>query len=226
MAQIKGRVTTSSGAPLSGAAVITDLLFQATSGETGDYVLSARSRPDWKPKLVIFYAPGFRPLVKSISEDPVVDAALDPAGGSERRVHACSATPQGEQRVGGLMSFALPREVKSVKSHDVDYTLQQLVYRSGKKSYALAIWEGPSCCYGRPIADKDVLSAASSMRTWIFQEPGKNLSGLDMKGKSADGTFWRWMGPRMGSQIEYKGATETVAGVFDKIIDSMCVAVR
>jgi hypothetical protein len=98
--QIGGRVTKRSGAPVSGAAVITDLLFQATTADTGDYALNAPLRPDWKPKMLIFYAPGFRPLVKVVSQaDSAVDAVLDAADGTERRVNACSAAQKGERRI-------------------------------------------------------------------------------------------------------------------------------
>jgi hypothetical protein len=71
-----------------------------------------------------------------------------------------------------------------------------------------------------------VIAAALTMRTWFFEGRSQKLGGLDMRGTSADGTFWRWMGPLRGSQIAYEGATEAVARVFDTIIDSMCFAAR
>lgn len=223
-AQISGRVISSSGMPVQGATVITPLLFQATTAESGEYVLDPRNRPGWKPKIVIFYAPGFRPLVKTLSEeDSVVDAILTPEEGPGRRVDACSAAQKGERRVGDPMSFALPPEVRVHSSNGGDYILHSLFYRSGGQPSILEIWEGMSCCNGRPLKDESVIAAALTMRTWGFEGRSQKLGGLDMRGTSTDGTFWRWMGPLSGSQINYQNATEAVARVFDAIIDSMCV---
>jgi hypothetical protein len=224
--QITGRVTSSAGAPVSGAAVISPSLFQATTTETGEYVLRSWSDPTWKPRLVIFHARGFRPLVKALTEkDSIVDAVLVPASREERRFHACSEKQAGDKHIGGFMRFAVPPGVKIVESHE-DYVLQRVIYPAGGKQYVLASWEGGMCCSGRPLADKDVLAAAQTMRTWVFEGSKETVIGLDMRGTSADGTLWRWMGPRSGSQIGYQGATEAVARVFDAIIDSICITTR
>jgi hypothetical protein len=228
MAQVTGRVTNTLGEPVSGVTVITPLLFQAKTTATGEYVLNPKLRPEWKPRLVIFYAPGFRPVTKRLPEgDSVIDAVIGPADGSERRVNVCSAPKKREQRMAG-MRFAIPPGVTTSAMTDTDYTLESIVYRSEGKPYVLSVWEGPSCCSGRPHDDSDVIASSQTMRTWIFadpRDPARRFGGLDLRGKGADGTNWRWLGPTSGSQIEYKGVTDAVSSVFDAIIDSMCVVV-
>jgi hypothetical protein len=227
-AEIRGRVTSTSGAPISGATVITPLLFQATTNAMGEYILSPRARPDWTPKLVIFYAPGFRPLVKLLSDgDDVIDGVLGPADGTERHVKACSVSKAKIQMMGSIR-FTVPLGVKTSAMTDTDYTLTNIVYRSNGKPYALRIWEGSSCCNGRPLNDNDVVASAGTMSTWIFADPtdaSRRFGGLDMRGKRANGTNWRTLGPPLGSQIEYKDVPDAVSAVFDAIIDSMCVIV-
>jgi hypothetical protein len=129
----------------------------------------------------------------------------------------------------GNMRFAIPPKVRISTMTDVDYTLTKIVYRSEGKLYVLSVWEGPSCGSGRPLDDNDVIASAQTTRTWIFEDPvdaARRSGGLDMRGRRADGTNWRWLGPLSGSQIEYNGAPNAVAAVFDAIIDSMCVVVH
>jgi len=229
--QVRGHITSKSGRPVLGATVITPLLFQATTDGTGDYVLEAHARTGWKPKLVIFYAPGFRPRVQLLSErTSVADAVLDAALESEWRIKACSASQKRDHRIGSGMRLAVPTGAEATTLNDDDYTVESIIFRSDGKSYVLEAWTGSSCCSGRPNDDKDVIAAAGNMRTWAFIDPNlapaQHFGGLDMRGKKEDGTYWRWLGPLRGSQVQYKGATEAVSRVFDTIIDSMCFEVR
>src|ERR1700691_545229 len=124
-AQISGRVTNTLNEPIPGVAIISTLLFQATTSPAGEYLLSARSRPDWKPRVLIFYAPGFRPFVKELSSsDSNVNASLTPAIDSEWKVSSCTAEQKRRRQGYGPMRFAVPSGVKVVTSHDVDYLLQ------------------------------------------------------------------------------------------------------
>ena len=43
----------------------------------------------------------------------------------------------------------------------------------------------------------------------------------DIRGKSKDGTFWRYIG-RFGESIEYSGLTAQEAKYFDEIIATAC----
>jgi hypothetical protein len=194
-AEVTGRVTATSGTAISGATVITNLMSQATTTKTGEYVLKSVLQPDWKPRIVIFYAPGFR-----------------------------------DRRIGAWMKFALPPSVEVGKYGDVDYSGDRVVYRFGGKPYVLATMTGPQCCSGRPVRDEDVIAAFPNVRTWVYVDPGSSsdqpLGGLDMRGKTADGMHWRWLGPPNGALIEYRGAPEEVSRVFDAIIDSMCIPAR
>jgi hypothetical protein len=221
-AQINGRVTDVTGKPLQGVAVISPLLFQATTDAAGEFVLHPQTSPDWKPSLLIFSAPGFRPLIRPLfGGDQFVNAILLPANENEWHVPECSASQQGK-RVGGWMSLAVQTGVDVRDSLGGDARISQAVYRSEGKSFSLRIWEGPSCCSGRPSGDEDITAATTTIRTWS----APRIDGLDFRGKKSDGTFWRYVGPRGGSAIEYSGATESAARVFDAMIDSMCVAAR
>jgi len=51
---------------------------------------------------------------------------------------------------------------------------------------------------------------------------GQRIDGLDARGVSQDGTYWRWVGPPVGEFAEYKIADSEAARYFDAILDGMC----
>lgn len=113
----KGRVTTTSGAPIAGASIITWNLVEATTMRSGEYRLPEQSN------VLIFFAIGYAPVIKTVSEArSVVDVVLERAGASEWHVPACSTSVSNQHRIGsGAMRFAVTGDVETFTHTDTDF---------------------------------------------------------------------------------------------------------
>lgn len=49
-------------------------------------------------------------------------------------------------------------------------------------------------------------------------------SGIDLRGRASDGTWWRWVGRDFDQQVVYSGASLAARQYFDRIMNGMCIA--
>jgi hypothetical protein len=70
---------------------------------------------------------------------------------------------------------------------------------------------------GFPSDDWIITSAETSSRSWRYGD----AEGLDLRGRSKEGKFWRYFGT-YGIGLSYKEASKEAADYFDRIMDSAC----
>jgi hypothetical protein len=151
-AELRGEITDRSGRGIAKATIITGSLFQATTDQAGKYSLRDWLQSSWKPKLIIVYAAGFRPVLKEVTSGaPTADAVLRPAGAAERNVRKCEPSQSTQIRFGRRMAFMIPSSADVRKYGDIDFTGDHVVLTVGGKPYALSTMVGPSCCGGIPV---------------------------------------------------------------------------
>src|SRR5437763_11848451 len=116
---------------------------------------------------------------------------------------------------GGPLRFLQPKDAKVDKRRDVDY-LEWVVTSKKESRHWMEIWWGPSVSGGSPHDDLITSSAKFKGRALIGT---KFQLGIDFRGRSSDGTLWRWTGG-FGQFVEYRNAPAEIAAYFDKIFDS------
>jgi len=125
--------------------------------------------------------------------------------------------------IGNEMLLTLPCDAAEHQAQsDVDYSGHVLSYQKGSKTYFLRTMSGPTCCSGRPLDGVYLSSQSFSERGWLIKVNGRQLDGLDARGTSRDGTYWRWVGPLLGEFAEYQGADSEASKYFDAILDGVC----
>jgi hypothetical protein len=239
-AQITGTVSSAvTGMPIADALVMGEGLNWTYTDASGRYSLPparfrGRKAPPQLP--VSFRREGYQPVTRIASaEDAVLDIALEDGKSSEWTVPLCrdvwrTRKPCGEglsarthSAVGQEMVLTLPCDAEEPRDYgDVDYFGQIVLFKSDSKTYSLRTMWGPTCCSGHPLADACLSSRSFSERSWPIKLPERRIDGLDARGVSRDGTYWRWIGPLLGEFVEYKGADLEAAKYFDAILDSVC----
>lgn len=123
------------------------------------------------------------------------------------------------------MRFTLPPKTESpVPYHDVDYGGEFVSIKIDGKTFSMRTMSGAICCGGRPLPSQYLDSSKIVERAWRFKAKGRSFEGMDSRGIASDGTLWRWVGPLIGEQAEYRNANEQAAKFFDSILDTMCIA--
>jgi hypothetical protein len=121
------------------------------------------------------------------------------------------------------MILTLPCDAQQPQSYsDVDFGGDVITYRSGGQTHRLRTMSGPFSSSGRPSAEKYLNAVSFNERGWMIRLERRLIDGLDVKGTSRDGTYWRWVGPILGEFAEYSAADRAAAKYFDSILDGMC----
>lgn len=240
-ATITGTVTSSrAGNPVPGVYVMSEGHERTRSDAKGHYVLVPQrlKRSNTPSQISVFFrAEGFRPLTRlAETKNAVLNVALEDAAASEWRVPSCGdvwktrpVCGQGlsvrlPSTIGYKMEFTLPCGTAKPGAYaDADYGGETVAYKEGGKEYTLSTLTGPLCCSGGPGADYYMNSRSWSERSWAFYPRQSPFEGLDARGVSKDGTYWRLVNSDWQEQAGYEGVSEAAAKYFDTILDTMCV---
>lgn len=208
-AQLSGTVTDKTGAPISGALLISSGGFNgwATTASDGSFHIAALGT--WISVRHADYGPV---LMRSSDLSDPAKIELDPAGSSVYRMPACSVS--GPQAVGGGLRITpgtFVVEGPSNGEHDSHWYIRI-------QEKILHIVDGYAWHSGLPLEGTMSGSKAIVVREWTFE----SLVGLDISGENSDGTRWRWIGAPIAAAIEYEKVPPAVAIQFDKILESAC----
>lgn len=142
---------------------------------------------------------------------------LEPADKTVRRLKRCNPAPGSERAWpgGGLRLHV--NEFKSPINGDDD---SHWYVRRGKNW--LHIVHGYVWHSGLPLESTLVASQSITVRGWVFE----NIVGIDLSGRSNDGSYWRWFGAPVADAIEYQGVSRESADYFDAIIETACFGSR
>lgn len=214
-AELSGTVKSASGQPLAQVFIFygRSLNDIAESDSNGSFTLPHFGR------VISFRRAGFRPLTKIVAPSTTkLDVILEDSAATEWLIPSCSNVKDAGKRVGYSLRLPVPKGVIARKGNDIDYSSFSIGYGAKENRVWLSGIEGPMASLGVPPEDWILNAQEFTERSY---KSGK-AEGVDMRGRLADGTYWRYVG-RLGESIEYNNLSREAAAFFDKIIDSACM---
>lgn len=172
------------------------------------------SRPG---KVIFLHKPGYRPhvlLTEKLSGR--VEVALEDASFSEWRISSCGKEEKLKKLILGNLVVSVLDRAEINLSDDIDYASRAVFYDSGKKE-RLDWIHGPHATGGFPPDKWIVSSSEFAIRSCRFD----GSEGIDIRGRSIEGKYWRFFGI-FGTVISYHDASTDASAFFDRILDSVC----
>ncbi len=222
---LTGSVRTLKGQPIANA-----LIYSRSENQVMPRKGSDNDKPFWAitdltgsfriteyGKVLFFLHPGFRPLVRLLNESTRrVDVVLEEEPESTTwSIPVCIGINM--DRVGGQLQLPLPKWAKVEQFIGTDYSGARITQAHGVGQDELIVFWGPTAASGFP-AEKYVLTA-TDLETRTYKSG--YLRGVDMRGHSADGKYWRLVGSTT-DQISYYDASLSSAQAFDDAISHTC----
>ena len=210
--EIRGIIKNESGERLSGVAIYSYHVRGgiASSDEKGTFTVP-------ETKVLFFRCEGYQPLTKII--DPAtsqLEIVLVDSKNLEIILPVCKYDNKNENRVGQSFKFLVPKDAKVHTSID-DYWYFSIRKNFGNREVVLSGIEGPNATLGVP-PEEWILNAVEFTEHSYKNKPQFS----DLRGKSKDGTYWRFIGI-FSVSIKYSGLTKEEAKYFDNIISSACI---
>jgi hypothetical protein len=231
---LTGRVTTSDGQPVPGAAVITQH-FNAGGGygsvesktlADGQFSLAAGG------KVLFVRKSGYVPTSRILASDQDdLQVIMEPVSDARTmRVLACKDTygfdrqtlknsklwPKGAQFYGDTHLYPVPQRLRVEDHNDIDYAFHVVFFPKGKKNRML-IHSGS--LWGAYYPD---LHFFENVMEFTERALGTGENAEEIQGTLKNGHKFRWLGGAT-SEISYYDVTPEAAAFFDRIIDQGCI---
>ena len=132
-------------------------------------------------------------------------------------IPACTTPSTSGQVVGGRIKLHLPKDAIVKKGRDVDYSNYAVGFGAKKSRAWMRGIFGPVATSGKVPEDWLSASVEITRTTWKFAD----LEGIDVKGKLANGNFWRYLG-QFGESVKYYDVTAEAAAYFDGLLNNRC----
>ncbi|HSC78180.1 MAG TPA: hypothetical protein VLB32_06425, partial [Candidatus Acidoferrales bacterium] len=159
-------------------------------------------------------------VVNTSPSDEKLSKVLEDAELTNWKVPLCSGADKERINIELVFNFLPPKGVKGEWEHGFDTYQYRIRYR--KSPYYLRLDGGPNL--GGRDADDDLLAMSTMFEErWVVDAGG--IIGVDAKGQLPKGHVWRSVGLMGVAIARYNDVPPEVGTFFDKIIDSLCVAV-
>lgn len=155
------------------------------------------------------------PVIKVLDGKTLqLQITLTPFLSGGRDISVCGEKTTTE--IGGIFSFQAPAGVTLIERQDSDALFTWLSVGAEEMRFIF----GRHSTSGFP-PEELILNS----KTYQIETFKKNIwSGVELRGELNDGKLWRFIGiPSIGEALYKNVATKEAAGVFNKVIDSMCV---
>jgi hypothetical protein len=136
---------------------------------------------------------------------------------NQYRIPACSSSATSGKVVGGRIKLRLPKGAIVKTGRDADYSDYAVGFRTKKGRFWLEGIYGWSATSGKVPTDWLSASVEVTYRTW----KAADLEGVDVKGKLANGNYWRYLG-HFGESIKYYDVPGDAAAYFDSLLNKAC----
>lgn len=214
---IAGTVVDTEGKPIEKATIASSKYKTTETGPDGKF------ETDTSDTAVVIRKAGFeseRPLTKNAD---TVRVTLRPA--DRPRLPACSRDIDDVGLEDAVTDFRSPRLAGlsyGDQGHGADYTTRIYYVTGGSKAKGIMHGTGAMWSVGIPF-DRDVQESAEYRETvYPFRGFGGPVMIIDARGRSPDGTRWRFLG-MVGETAEYHGVDEATAQILDKVLDGVCL---
>ena len=225
---LSGRVLDEDGRPLEGALVRTSGVGQAGWSKTeADGAFRTTTAGAFISARLWGYSPVLVPVGESRDS---IELRLSPLDDRAWHVVSCFMISTSYAFEPGRGAFARDGAEIDILGDTLRVTLKGRALRGPERGEGGSNWyveanghrlnidSGPWLRSGLPPEKWMLKSVVMSSRSWIAEED----TGLDVRGRDAEGGYWRWAGPLAGESISYHGVSQEQAAIFDKIIDSAC----
>lgn len=129
----------------------------------------------------------------------------------------CRSSSASGKVVGDRIKLHLPKGAIVQKGRSVNFSYYFVGFQAEKGRVWLQGLYGPKTKGGKAPEIWISHSVEVIRRRWKFA----NLEGDDVKGKEADGTYWRYLA-RDGEHVEYFGMPADAAAYFDGLLNNAC----
>ena len=212
-AELTGVVKSASGRPVAGVVVSSPPNMYAGRETSSDGYFRIKVVEN----IVLFWHPDYRPLTKILKGgEETLEVTLEDAAPTRWEIPPCK-NESADGRTGFRFMLRVPKGAEVTGHTDIDYQYFAVAYGSGAARRWLQGIEGPNATLGYPDF-RDVLSSAEfTERSWRSGD----IDGIDMRGRSREGYYWRQVG-LAGSAVYYRGASADASAFFDKLIATAC----
>jgi hypothetical protein len=132
-------------------------------------------------------------------------------------VPACDSLPKPKKFVGDRLRLAISKGATVKKGRDVDYEDYYVGFGEQKNRVWLSGIFGPTATGGMP-SDKWMADSKEVRKgTW----KSGVMRGNDIRGRLANGNYWRYFGT-WGESFEYYDVSPEAAAFFDEMIKNVC----
>jgi hypothetical protein len=139
------------------------------------------------------------------------------AQSSQYSIPECNLS-KSQKFVGDRLRLPLPKGAIIKTGRDIDYEDYYIGFGVKKNRVWLSGIYGPTATGGKVSNQWLTGSNDITQRIWKFSGGGE---GIDVKGKLANGNYWRYLG-QYGEAIKYYDVPAEAAAYFDKIIENLC----
>jgi len=219
-AAISGIVKTKAGTPLAEVKVLCGRSLRngfALTEQDGAFSFDVRC------PVIYFQRNGYQPLAKVVEPQVnTLEVVLEDVGSTLWVAPSCPPSVT-DKNPGFSLRLAPPAEASVSKGYDVDYGYFSIGYGPKKQRVWLTgAGDGGLATLGVPPEEWLLNSREFSVRA--FRSGIRE--GLDIRGQSKDGTYWRHVGVILIESMSYDGVSAEAAAFFDKLIDSACASGR
>lgn len=208
-----GFVTTTDGAPIQDVLVIASDQSFGGWGETkedGSFSLMHAGQ------FVSFRHPRFKPaLVRVSSWSEPLRVQLEPADETMRLKSCAIRSNNSREWIGVLLRMRRAKKTRGPVHGEHD---SHWYVKNGKDT--LHVVDGYLWHAGLPPEQTLLESEHITVTGWTSDA----MAILDLKGRTTNGTYWRWIGMPLAAAIEYRASSQSSAAYFDGLISaSMCI---
>ena len=132
------------------------------------------------------------------------------------QISPCSDPVAKKKLLGERLRLPRPKGAPIRKAQDHDYAEFYLGFGKGNSRVWMNGIYGPNATGGSP--------SAKLLETEVISNRVSNVDGVsvvDIRGRKADGTYWRFLGT-YGERIQYTDVTKEAAEYFDRVLDVAC----
>jgi hypothetical protein len=116
--------------------------------------------------------------------------------------------------------FPAPPGFETDQGADVDYGMRRFMLKTKSGWIGVGHGAGPMWSFGFPLQSDIAKSVEYSEKT--FNWNGLADAIIDARGKTAAGTYWRWIG-KLAESASYSNVTENSARLLDQVLDGACL---
>jgi hypothetical protein len=213
----KGQVLSEEGLPISGVYVLADQPGAIAKTDNGGFYRMQITANSLQPDCCVirFRKPGYGTLTKTIDMGiHQIDVMLAHEA-SKWAPAPCNASILNKL-LGWRMKLLLPKDAIVSEIREVDYVAITIHFDHSGSYQRIEIGSGPIWSTGFP-SKKILASSKTFSEKEIAVDGWSDFRGLDFLGKR-----WRYFGS-VEESITYTSIDDSVAAIFDKIIDTACL---